>query len=195
MLGSGSASLENDMRAAEARFPDHFRGWVGFSVPVSHRITAGSDVILMNSRFEPCGLNQLHAAADGTPVVAHATGGLRDTILDAGRLAPGGSGDDDDELLLKSAASSSSSSSSSSAPPAADALTAEQVGTGWLFSPPETQPMLAAVDAALHTWRHRPRRWAAMQRAAMLQDLSWAKAADEYATVIEWAHIDPPTVQ
>ena len=195
MLGSGSASLENDMRAAEARFPDHFRGWVGFSVPVSHRITAGSDVILMNSRFEPCGLNQLHAAAYGTPVVAHATGGLRDTILDAGRLAPGGSGDDDDELLLKSAASSSSSSSSSSAPPAADALTAEQVGTGWLFSPPETQPMLAAVDAALHTWRHRPRRWAAMQRAAMLQDLSWAKAADEYATVIEWAHIDPPTVQ
>lgn len=190
MLGSGSASLENDMRAAEARFPDHFRGWVGFSVPVSHRITAGSDLILMNSRFEPCGLNQLHAAAYGTPVVAHATGGLRDTILDAGRLAPSGNGDDDDELLKSSVASTSTSSTSSSPP-----LTAEQVGTGWLFSPPETQPMLAAVDSALHTWRTRPKRWAAMQRAAMLQDLSWAKAADEYATVIEWAHIDAPTVQ
>lgn len=168
-------------------------------MPVSHRITAGADVILMNSRFEPCGLNQLHAAAYGTPVVAHATGGLRDTILDAGRLAPGGSGDDDDELLKSAAAaaaaSSSGSGSAASPSPAAAALTAEQVGTGWLFSPPETQPMLAAVDAALHTWRHRPRRWAAMQRAAMLQDLSWAKAADEYATVIEWAHIDPPTVQ
>lgn len=188
MLGSGSASLENDMRAAEARFPDHFRGWVGFSVPVSHRITAGCDVVLMNSRFEPCGLNQLHAAAYGTPVVAHATGGLRDTILDAGRLAASGD-DDDDELSPNGVASSSSPSSSPPIP------TAEQVGTGWLFSPPETQPMLAAVDAALHTWRHRPKRWRAMQRAAMLQDLSWAKAADEYATVIEWAHIDRPAVQ
>lgn len=193
MLGSGSASLENDMRAAEARFPDHFRGWVGFSVPVSHRITAGSDIILMNSRFEPCGLNQLHAAAYGTPVVAHATGGLRDTILDAGRLGPGGNSDDDDELL-KSVASTSGSSGSSS-PSSTPSLTAEQVGTGWLFSPPETQPMLAAVDSAIHTWRTRPKRWAAMQRAAMGQDLSWAKAADEYATVIEWAHIDAPTVQ
>jgi hypothetical protein len=36
----------------EARFPDKFRGWVGFSVPMAHRITAGCDILLMPSRFE-----------------------------------------------------------------------------------------------------------------------------------------------
>ena len=52
MLGSGLPELEQWMRASEARFPDKFRGWVGFSVPVSHRITAGCDILLMPSRFE-----------------------------------------------------------------------------------------------------------------------------------------------
>jgi hypothetical protein len=41
------------------------RGWVGFNVPFSHRLTAGADVLLMPSRFEPCGLNQMYAMAYG----------------------------------------------------------------------------------------------------------------------------------
>ena len=61
VLGSGDAQLEGDLRRAEAEFRSHFRGWAGFSVPVSHRITAGADILLMPSRFEPCGLNQLYA--------------------------------------------------------------------------------------------------------------------------------------
>ena len=66
------------------------RGWVGFDVPVSHRIVAGCDVMLMPSRFEPCGLNQLFAMRYGTVPVAHATGGLRDTIQDFNPFAEGG---------------------------------------------------------------------------------------------------------
>jgi glycogen synthase len=58
------------------------RAYVGFNVPVSHQVTAGADILLMPSRFEPCGLNQLYAMKYGTPVVAHATGGLRDTVID-----------------------------------------------------------------------------------------------------------------
>ncbi|BDA44490.1 Soluble starch synthase 1, chloroplastic/amyloplastic [Coccomyxa sp. Obi] len=82
MLGSGDAEYENAMRAAEAQHPASFRGWVGFSVPVAHRIIAGCDILLMPSRFEPCGLNQLFAMRYGTIPIAHATGGLRDTIQD-----------------------------------------------------------------------------------------------------------------
>ncbi|WOG92774.1 hypothetical protein DCAR_0312050 [Daucus carota subsp. sativus] len=80
MLGSGEKQYEEWMRAAESSFKEKFRGWVGFNVPISHRITAGCDILLMPSRFEPCGLNQLYAMRYGTVPVVHATGGLRDTV-------------------------------------------------------------------------------------------------------------------
>ncbi|CAO2838614.1 unnamed protein product [Amaranthus hypochondriacus] len=80
MLGSGDSRYESWMRAAEGACKDKFRGWVGFSVPISHRITAGCDILLMPSRFEPCGLNQLYAMRYGTIPIVHNTGGLRDTV-------------------------------------------------------------------------------------------------------------------
>ena len=80
MLGSGRWDLESFMKWAEGAHKTRFRGWVGFSVPVAHRITAGCDILLMPSRFEPCGLNQLYAMRYGTVPVAHATGGLKDTV-------------------------------------------------------------------------------------------------------------------
>ncbi|KAL9225411.1 hypothetical protein vseg_001340 [Gypsophila vaccaria] len=80
MLGSGDKGYESWMRATEVAYKDKFRGWVGFNVPISHRITAGCDILLMPSRFEPCGLNQLYAMRYGTIPVVHCTGGLRDTV-------------------------------------------------------------------------------------------------------------------
>ena len=80
MLGSGDPGLEDGMREMEHRFKGRAVGWVGFSVPVSHRITAAADILAMPSRFEPCGLNQLYALRYGTLPVAHKTGGLRDTV-------------------------------------------------------------------------------------------------------------------
>ncbi|KAL2921818.1 Starch synthase 1 chloroplastic/amyloplastic [Bienertia sinuspersici] len=80
MLGTGDSNYESWMRATEVAYKDKFRGWVGFSVPISHRITAGCDILLMPSRFEPCGLNQLYAMRYGTIPVVHGTGGLRDTV-------------------------------------------------------------------------------------------------------------------
>lgn len=59
-------------REMEEHRQDQCRGWVGFSVRMAHRITAGCDILLMPSRFEPCGLNQLYAMAYGTIPVVHA---------------------------------------------------------------------------------------------------------------------------
>jgi len=82
MLGTGDKGLENALRVAETNHKDKVRAWVGFNVPMSHKITAACDILLMPSRFEPCGLNQLYAMRYGTVPVAHATGGLRDTVID-----------------------------------------------------------------------------------------------------------------
>lgn len=80
MLGSGRADLEDMLRSFESQHHSKVRGWVGFSIRTAHRITAGSDILLMPSRFEPCGLNQLYAMRYGTVPVVHAVGGLRDTV-------------------------------------------------------------------------------------------------------------------
>ncbi|GIL46717.1 hypothetical protein Vafri_3634, partial [Volvox africanus] len=82
LLGSGAPDYEEAFRAAAVAFPANVRAHVGFSVPLSHRILAAADILLMPSRFEPCGLNQLYAMRYGTIPVAHGTGGLRDTIDD-----------------------------------------------------------------------------------------------------------------
>ncbi|XP_010485530.1 PREDICTED: starch synthase 2, chloroplastic/amyloplastic-like [Camelina sativa] len=80
MLGTGRPDLEEVLRQMEHQYRDKARGWVGFSVKTAHRITAGADILLMPSRFEPCGLNQLYAMNYGTIPVVHAVGGLRDTV-------------------------------------------------------------------------------------------------------------------
>jgi len=89
-LGSGTADLEGGLRWLEAAYPTQARGWVGFNVALSHRITAAADMLLMPSRFEPCGLNQLYAMAYGTVPIAHKTGGLADTVVDFDPFADGG---------------------------------------------------------------------------------------------------------
>ncbi|KAI3768568.1 hypothetical protein L2E82_19379 [Cichorium intybus] len=80
MLGTGRPDLEQMLREMEKQHHERIRGWVGFSVKTAHRITAGADILLMPSRFEPCGLNQLYAKSYGTVPVVHAVGGLRDTV-------------------------------------------------------------------------------------------------------------------
>uniref|UniRef100_A0A7N0RGG7 starch synthase n=1 Tax=Kalanchoe fedtschenkoi TaxID=63787 RepID=A0A7N0RGG7_KALFE len=80
MLGTGRDDLEEMLKNFEHHHREKVRSWVGFSVKVAHRITAGADILLMPSRFEPCGLNQLYAMVYGTVPVVHAVGGLRDTV-------------------------------------------------------------------------------------------------------------------
>lgn len=55
---------------------------MGFDVPTAHKMMAACDIIVMPSKFEPCGLNQLYALRYGTVPVVTSVGGLRDTVED-----------------------------------------------------------------------------------------------------------------
>lgn len=82
VLGKGETALEDGLRGLAARHPGAMAVETGFDETLAHLIEAGSDLFLMPSRFEPCGLNQMYSQRYGTLPVAHATGGLSDTITD-----------------------------------------------------------------------------------------------------------------
>ncbi|WP_075291252.1 glycogen synthase GlgA [Pararhizobium arenae] len=87
VLGSGDQVLEAAFLSAAARHPGRVGIVIGYDEPLSHLMQAGSDAILIPSRFEPCGLTQLYGLRYGcVPVVAR-TGGLADTIIDANEAA------------------------------------------------------------------------------------------------------------
>jgi len=79
-LGSGDPTLERALSDASHRWPDMMHARITFSEEWAHKIYAGSDMFIMPSRFEPCGLSQLYSMRYGTLPIAHATGGLVDTI-------------------------------------------------------------------------------------------------------------------
>ncbi|TQV65061.1 MAG: glycogen synthase GlgA [Halothiobacillaceae bacterium] len=82
MLGSGDPALEAGFTALMARHPGRVHVRIGYNEGLAHRIEAGSDVFLMPSRFEPCGLNQMYSLRYGTPPMVHGVGGLNDTVVD-----------------------------------------------------------------------------------------------------------------
>ncbi len=80
ILGTGEHRYERALAQLARRWPGRIVARLAFDNGLAHRITAGADILLMPSRFEPCGLNQLYALAYGTVPVVHATGGLADTV-------------------------------------------------------------------------------------------------------------------
>lgn len=87
LLGSGAPELEQAFEAAAHAHPGQVGVHIGYDEGLSHLLQGGSDVILIPSRFEPCGLTQLYGLRYGTlPVVAR-TGGLADTVIDASPAA------------------------------------------------------------------------------------------------------------
>lgn len=81
-LGTGEPEYEDFFRDLAAHYPGRVAVHVGFDNGLAHRIEAGSDMFLMPSRYEPCGLNQIYSLRYGTVPVVRATGGLDDTIDD-----------------------------------------------------------------------------------------------------------------
>lgn len=84
LLAAGEAELERRCRAfAAAAPPGRVQVRIAHDEHLAHRLTAAADLLLMPSRYEPCGLNQMYAQRYGTVPVVRATGGLADTVVDA----------------------------------------------------------------------------------------------------------------
>jgi starch synthase len=82
VLGSGETQIERSLAALVAAHPGQVAVRNGFDERLAHHIEAGADLLLMPSRFEPCGLNQMYSQRYGTPPVVRGTGGLADTVTD-----------------------------------------------------------------------------------------------------------------
>ncbi|WP_452225409.1 glycogen synthase [Lacinutrix chionoecetis] len=81
LLGSGAADTENALKSLSSKYKN-YNHFIGYDEKLSHIIYAGSDFLIMPSRVEPCGLNQLYALRYGTIAIVNNIGGLKDTIAD-----------------------------------------------------------------------------------------------------------------
>ncbi|MDF0728398.1 glycogen synthase GlgA [Cytobacillus sp. S13-E01] len=80
ILGTGDYQYENCFHTLAYRYPEKFKVFIGFNEALAHQLYAGSDLFLMPSKFEPCGLGQLIALRYGTIPIVRETGGLNDTV-------------------------------------------------------------------------------------------------------------------
>ena len=82
VLGSGDSRTEKFFEELAKKFPEKVNAYIGYSNKLAHWITAGADMFLMPSHYEPCGLNQMYSLNYGTVPVVRKTGGLADTVKD-----------------------------------------------------------------------------------------------------------------
>lgn len=84
ILGSGETHIEWELQQMTNHHQGIYNAYIGYNEQLSHLIYAGADFLLMPSRVEPCGLNQMYAMRYGTVPVVRSTGGLQDTVTDMG---------------------------------------------------------------------------------------------------------------
>ena len=92
ILGTGEEAFQKTLRSAQQKYPRSFGLKIAFDESLSHKIYAGSDIFLIPSRYEPCGLTQMYSLRFGTVPVVRATGGLDDTIQEYDRDLNAGNG-------------------------------------------------------------------------------------------------------
>jgi starch synthase len=92
LLGTGEVHYEEAFAELMQQYPGQFVFFNRFDESLAHLIEAGSDIFLMPSRYEPCGLNQMYSLRYGTIPVVRATGGLNDTVIDVTRYPKNGTG-------------------------------------------------------------------------------------------------------
>ncbi|MGA1598381.1 MAG: glycogen synthase [bacterium] len=91
-MGSGDSETATRLAQTAQAFPECMGWWEGYSNSLAHQVEAGSDVFLMPSLYEPCGLNQMYSLRYGTLPLVRAVGGLRDTVENYDEASGGGTG-------------------------------------------------------------------------------------------------------
>ncbi|WP_025740307.1 glycogen synthase [Aquimarina pacifica] len=84
ILGSGNKDTEERLTLLKEKYSGLYNTFIGYDEKLSHIVYAGADFLLMPSRVEPCGLNQMYALRYGSIPIVRRTGGLRDTVIDIG---------------------------------------------------------------------------------------------------------------
>jgi starch synthase len=84
ILGSGDPKVEGQLESMRSFFVGYYNSQIGYNEKLAHQMYAGADFLIMPSRVEPCGLNQMYALRYGTVPVVRSIGGLKDTIVDYG---------------------------------------------------------------------------------------------------------------
>ena len=84
VLGSGEKDVEHRLSDMQSHLVGYYNSMIGYNEQLSHQMYAGADFLLMPSRVEPCGLNQMYALRYGTVPIVRRTGGLKDTVKDYG---------------------------------------------------------------------------------------------------------------
>ena len=84
ILGSGDKKVEDHLTYLAEGFSGFYNSKIGYNEKLAHQMYAGADFLLMPSRVEPCGLNQMYALRYGTIPIVRSTGGLKDTVIDFG---------------------------------------------------------------------------------------------------------------
>ncbi len=82
LLGSGHDDVETQLEALKKDYKGSYNAFIGYDEALSHVIYSGADFLLMPSRVEPCGLNQMYALRYGTIPIVRSIGGLKDTVID-----------------------------------------------------------------------------------------------------------------
>ena len=154
LLGTGEEKYHQIFREIARKYPTQVSANIAFDNSLAHLITAGADMFLMPSRYEPCGLNQLYALKYGTIPIVHETGGLADSIhnyLPDHSAVRAGTPED---LKAKTA-------------------------TGFSFKNYSAQEMLSCIKSALALYEDiKP--WKQLMKNAMAQDFSWEHSSKEY---------------
>ncbi len=154
VLGDGPDAFRNALSAIADRFPGRVGGALEFNPTLAKRIYAGSDFLLMPSKFEPCGLAQMIACRFGTIPVVSRTGGLADTIRDADETADGNGFSFPVPMTMDDGA----------------------------WTPAAAHGLGQALSRAIACFADRSR-FEALRRRAFASDFSWTRSAETYAQV------------